>query len=373
MKDQERKDTNKVVLFDIDDAMLEDEKMDQFLKESIMKEADEIEEALNNDPDLTGYGASDDMFQAIVDQLKQQGVWEEEDAEHTDQAEHTNQEDQPERPDQTEQTNSEGQPERPDQTEQANNEGQPERPDQTEQASQSDQPMSQEQLLSLLSEENRMDLEQGREQRRQKQNRMRRRRQVQKILGRTAAVLIVMGSLFGVAMNSDASRRLIINAWEGIRMNFNFQVAIDNLNEEASVRSKSKEEVEALNEIGERLGIPVIDLEYIPEGMTYLDCDIMEENVSATLFYSYQDKIFQVIMINRDLEGSSYYMLDNQMNQIETVLCDQNLEAEIWETNLEEEQPAYIAEIDTDAYRYILNGVISLDEMKKILNSAYFL
>ena len=62
--------------FSEDDPM--DKELDALLKEELMREADELEAQINNDPDLIGVGASDDLFQKIVGELKEKGIWEEE-------------------------------------------------------------------------------------------------------------------------------------------------------------------------------------------------------------------------------------------------------------------------------------------------------
>lgn len=56
---------------------LEDTELDALLEEELKREADELEARLNSDPKLIGVGASDDLFAKIVDSLKEQGVWEE--------------------------------------------------------------------------------------------------------------------------------------------------------------------------------------------------------------------------------------------------------------------------------------------------------
>ena len=77
---KDKREKNKISPFDITDEMLEDPELDAFLKESLKQEADEIEAELEEDVSLRGIGASDDMFDAIVEELKEQGIWEEESA-----------------------------------------------------------------------------------------------------------------------------------------------------------------------------------------------------------------------------------------------------------------------------------------------------
>lgn len=67
----------KILSFGIDEKIMEDPEIDELLKESLIKESDELERELNEKPELVGVGASDDMFLSIVAKLKEQGIWEE--------------------------------------------------------------------------------------------------------------------------------------------------------------------------------------------------------------------------------------------------------------------------------------------------------
>ena len=65
--------------------------------------------------------------------------------------------------------------------------------------------------------------------------------------------------------------------------------------------------------------------------------------------------------------------LDNEAVLRENIIIDQELEAKIWELNLDLEEETYVAEIGYKGCRYICNGMIPLEELEKILKSAYFL
>lgn len=69
---------NKIEPFYITDDMISDREMDEFLRQSMIEEADRLEEELNSDPELTGIGASDDLFLKIKARLQEMGAWEEE-------------------------------------------------------------------------------------------------------------------------------------------------------------------------------------------------------------------------------------------------------------------------------------------------------
>ena len=78
-------------------------------------------------------------------------------------------------------------------------------------------------------------------------------------------------------------------------------------------------------------------------------------------------------IINIEQEGTMYYALDNEAVLRENIIIDQGLEAKIWELNLDLEEETYVAEIGYKGCRYICNGMIPLEELEKILKSAYFL
>ncbi len=80
MKDENKKTEHdkKIVEFDIDETILEDSELDQFLRKSMQDAADVLEERLNNDPRLQGIDAPEGMFASIVRELKRLRLWQEE-------------------------------------------------------------------------------------------------------------------------------------------------------------------------------------------------------------------------------------------------------------------------------------------------------
>ena len=340
--------TKKVVPFDIDEKLLDDEKIDRLIKESLIEEADKIEAELENDPSLIGVGASEDMFQSIVARLKEQGDWEEE----KDVEENLN-------------NNQENVREIKEIKESEDKNDVLEDPKSEQEKL--------EELYQMLPEEDRHALELGKQVKKEKEIRRRKRKQRWKILKRGGVVAAVFLLVFGVSMTSEANRRLVFKAWDGLMFNLGFQLSTDYAGEKGSVQSKSKEEIAAIESISEKMKIPIIDFGYMPNEMIFQGYEIMEDGLEAILFYSYNDKIFSVNIINIEQEGTMYYALDNEAVLRENIIIDQGLEAMIWETNLELEDETYIAEIEYKGCRYICNSMISLEELEKILKSAYFL
>ena len=195
---KDKREKNKISPFDITDEMLEDPELDAFLKESLKQEADEIEAELEEDLSLRGIGASDDMFDAIVEELKEQGIWEEESA-----AEKEKQNPAPEQDEETEAVAE-----------------------------------SLESLYAKLPPEDREALELGRKAVQKEQKRKIRRRKRNKILKRGGTVAAALAVVFGLSMTSEANRRLVLRAWEGLMYNFGFRVATDYVGEENARRTR---------------------------------------------------------------------------------------------------------------------------------------
>ena len=61
----------------ITDEMLEEDNFDSKLREWLIKDADEIEKALESDHKLDGIEVPEDMLDKITASLKKKGFWEE--------------------------------------------------------------------------------------------------------------------------------------------------------------------------------------------------------------------------------------------------------------------------------------------------------
>lgn len=326
-KKQEKK--GKITSFEITEDMLSDSELDLFLKESLIREADEIEKALNEEETLRGVGASDDLFQSIVDKLKEQGVWEE-----------------------TQESNQNAS-------------------SSVRQAEYKEQDV----IYSMLSEEDRLNIEAGKKYRMQEELRKKKQKRRAKIIKRGGVAAAAIAVVFGLSMTSDANRRLMLKAWDGLMYNLNYRLSTDYVEEE-SVRSKTREEIEALEDIRKKLGAAVIEFEYLPEGMKYVSYDVLKHGKGAYIFYVWEDSAFNVTVTyvsNMNQNSSAYAVLDQNAEIIDTVQNEQNIQFNILETNQEFEKKMYAAEVQYNDFRYIMNGISSLEQMKKIVKYCIFL
>lgn len=366
-------DSEKIVLFDTNERILTDEQIDRLLTESLIKEADELEAELNQNQKLVGADVSDELFLIIVAKLKEMGVWEED--ETAGKAEHTNT---AERVEAEAYVNGQEYREYGKMKNAQNNDADKELQNaiksdkygETENLREGTSGKSLEELYALLPEEDRRALALGKRIREEKKLRKRKRRKVYKHAGIAAAVLVFV---FLGSMTSEANRSKVLKVWNGMMYNMGFRMVTTYMDEEKYIGGAEGEANKALEEIRQTTGMAVLSFDYIPEGMEYQRYEIMDDGSEAVVFYNYQEKIFSVIMIDKDKVSTGYYALDKNAVLKEIIINDQKIEAKIWKTNLQSKEETYVVEIDYNNYKYMINAMISLDELKKIVKFAFIL
>lgn len=309
---------------------LDDETMDRFLREGFKEEADELEERLNHDPKLTGIGASDDLFQKIVEELKASGDWEEDEEKEGEEIE-------------GEEIESE-----------------------TAREIKSQKEIEKEALYKLLSEEDREAMEYGYREKERAQQRAQKKKRRRKHLGQAGAAMIALVTVFGVGMSSEANRRLALQAWNAVRRNLGSNIAV-NYGEEVKRYNISEEERLAQENIKEELGILPIEFMYLPEEMGYLSYDIDHTGDCATIFYSYRNVMFATYAGKNINESVSYHQIDGEIQRKEIVLTlEQGIEIEL--RRLESDGEIYYeASFIHDEIYYYCGGFLPYEEIKKML------
>lgn len=378
MKEKKNKKTpeNKITRIHFGDSDPMDDQMDEFLKEEMMREADEMEARLNSDPDMIGVGASDDMFLKIVAKLKEKGVWEEEQEEIQDAAQEKEQVEQWDTAQKKERENGWDEVQKKEREERQEEIQKNERENGRDEVQKKE--WEKEQSADVLTAQRQQELiEKGlraeQQEQEQKEKKARRAKKMKRVIRRGSAAAAMVAVVFGVGMTSEANRRLVFKAWDAIALNLGLRIATNYVDEEKVVRSRTSEEVEAAKLISAELGISSIDLAYLPEGMEYLRCEIDEAGCYATMFFSYNEKIFTLEMIKIINEGVAYYSLDSEPEITSAHTEDQEIEAKIGKVNNDNGLETYIAQLEFNDCNYVLNGVISLEEMKKIIKFISFL
>lgn len=408
------KENKKIVPFDITRMDPEDLETDRFLRESVKEEADELEKRLNSDPSLIGVGASDDLFDAIVGKLKEQGLWEEEENK-TDESEVSDVKSE----EKLEEESARIAPETEsipksdverlqelsasgvDRVEKCAKNGSgcgkasgSEQIEDSRKVSDSEKALDSgksfdsgkasdsgeasdrgkaEEDHRILSEEEEALLELGRQTLKQKEKRAIRRKKWGHVLKRCGAVASVVIIIGGIGMTSEANRKVVMKAWDAVRENLRFRVSTDYVDTNDSVYSELVgEEKEAIEDISDKLGIMAPYFLYKPEGMTFLEYEIRPDDSNAVMIYMYEGKLFTVDMSGKQIEYNNYYSADDE----ETLIDSYDIveaKVEIRHASVETEPNAYIVEVRKQDSRYILNGVMPVEEIKKMIEYCIFL
>ena len=317
----------------IDGELLDDPKMDDFIWDSLKKEADELEEQLNSDSDLEKIQVPDDMFEKLVAQLKSEGVWEEEGTPQNSSEKTTHEES-------VKKTLQE-----------------------------TDSPEQDlERIYSMLPQEDQEALKLGKAVSEKKKRRAIKRKKRMKILRRAGAVAAAFVLVFCLGMTSDANRKLVMKVWDGVAEKFGLHMEIDHVDGENDLlESQIEAEEKAFEEIKEKTGLEEFDFSYLPEGMKFESLEVDDMTDEIVVYYLYDETIFCVQINRSEKQEASYNYLDGKFSFKENYVNSQNLEMEIWEAKQEGDNTVYAATFEHGDYYYMFNGEMEYEEFIKIL------
>lgn len=239
----------KISNMEVTDEMVSNPEMDRKLRESLKEEADKIAEELENNPELQDIKAPDDMYDKIVEKLKDQGIWEE--------------------------------------------------PSQTD-------------VYELLSEKDREALKMGQKMQVKRAKREKCRKKLGRI-GRSKAsmtVLIIVASLLAVGCGSEASRAYVQRMWSLV---VDGQVNIAISGRENNLRSTSVEEEKIYRKIKEKLGINPLVWTYVPDSMVLEKYELSEDTYSCAILYTVDEQPMTVQMYRHDQAISKVTKFDGEI------------------------------------------------------------
>lgn len=190
-----------------------------------------------------------------------------------------------------------------------------------------------------------------------------------KFLGMTAAAVISCFGLFGVSMSTQGGRSYVMdkaNEVLGDEKNTEIENSQDRL-------ISDRTEEEARNEIEEKLQVEVPQFFYLPDKMDFDSYEIDETAQSVYIKYR-KDDIYMYFVIQANYINSSGLYRNDEGDCVEKIESDlsNNIEAELWRIEDEEETPMYLAQWDYKNSYYRISGRITEDEMKKIIQDVMY-
>ena len=295
----------KISNMEVTDEMVSNPEMDRKLRESLKEEADRIAEELENNPELQDIKAPDDMYDKIVEKLKEQGIWEE--------------------------------------------------PSQTD-------------VYELLSEKDREALKMGQKMQVKRAKREKCRKKLGRI-GRSKAsmtVLIIVASLLAVGCGSEASRAYVQRMWSLV---VDGQVNVKISGGKNDIRSISTKEEKIYNKIKKAIGISPIIWNYTQNNIILEEYQIEKETYSCVIFYEINNKPMTVQMYRHDQANSKVTNFDGEIIQtvkIEDTDIDASIwqlrnweEGKAYVTQFEFEGGYYIitGEIDDEIFTNLIKNI----------------
>lgn len=369
---EEKRKTNKIVPMPTAMNDQEQDQVDSLILERLDREADALEEELNNDPSLAGVSLSRDFLNVIIGKLKEEGLWEEEEEGMEESG------DGEERDDDEEHDDDEGSRDDKRGKEEVGGKEAIENLEEiddleSQNSEENGVSMTQEdldRLYQMLPEQDRRAMEMGRRVEKRKEKRRRRFRRWGMPVGVAASLMVVV---CGVGMSSEANREWLMQTRDVILKNLGFKISTNFTDVEIVLNSKDIMEQEALHKIKEELNMLVPCFVEVPDGFEFLNYDIFPNNSEATILYSYQDKIITVSIYKMKNERVAYTGVDDNAVLRNTLENSQKATIEIWEINLGIPGESYLAEIEYEDGHYVISGIMSLDEIKKLAQSIFFL
>lgn len=211
-----------------------------------------------------------------------------------------------------------------------------------------------------LSDEDRHALEIGR-----KALRIGRHRKLFRRLG-VAAVLVL--SIFGLSMTSQANRLWLLKMWN--QMWGTEQVFEAQRWNEAEDYAPEMERM--YSDILEKTGIHAVQFFYEPEGMTfnsYVANDLLK---SAKIFYQYGDTILTVDMFQESQQTSNMVTFDGEVLEtieLETPCCGK---VTVMAISAPKDEIDYAAEFLYEGCQYTIYGILPKEEFLELIKNLHF-
>lgn len=219
------------------------------------------------------------------------------------------------------------------------------------------------------------ELEEGKSQKEEQENRNKRNKP-KKIYRRKrkkhwylvlAAVLVLVFAFGSVSVGSKSYWKELLDVIVGDE-----SVKVINVEDMDKQSTGDVDEVNAYNEIGDKLGIMVVQFLYKPQGMKLEKYKINQELGQAKMFYKYKDEsIRYTIYANREDSSIGAKEEDKLIEQYVVDLDKVKINVDVYK--LPEHENRYVASFEYKGIQYELKGTMEQQEFEKIIKKLYFL
>ena len=190
-------------------------------------------------------------------------------------------------------------------------------------------------------------------------------------LGKVAGVAgVCLLCVFAASMTSEANRNYWVRGFKYLTGNdTKIITGNDNENEDVNI-----DEYEAIQDIEDKLQINVPEFYYRPYGMLFLDYEISEVTFAAKMEYSYDNSVL-TFMFDKQDENTASNMKSTHGDEDDEIIVNnkEGIEVTIKENIAESEEKANLeAQWKKNGTAYNFSGRIELEELKKMLEQMKF-
>lgn len=181
--------------------------------------------------------------------------------------------------------------------------------------------------------------------------------------------LVAAAAMFGLSMTSEANRLRLLQTANEV-LGTGDLLNADNGDDRAM---SAGSEDEARQEIADTLNVEVPEFLYLPEGMEYKSCEMVEQVGYAKIRYSYEQGFLFLKISNSLSDMSQGSIKQNQEDEdaaeeIETLSGKMNFVIK----NTEEGKELYTASWEYKNVSYVFGGEVSREELVEILKNISF-
>lgn len=201
-----------------------------------------------------------------------------------------------------------------------------------------------------------------------KEEKMRNSRKHSAMVKAAMLVLVASGCLFAFSMRSEATRMWWLSSVEKI-IGSNRGNTVNN--DEERVYSEMTEE-EAAAEIEEKIGVPVPEFQYLPQGMSFdgFECD--ENTLVGRMQYVYEQHIVHLQIFSESGDSSYSWNFDGEILKDQELVTDYGV-VKVMEIKMSDDAGSTVlAEWIYENHQYELVGKVSFEEISMILENILY-
>lgn len=182
-----------------------------------------------------------------------------------------------------------------------------------------------------------------------------------------AAVLVLVFAFGSVSMGSKSYWKELLDVIVGDE-----SVKVINVEDMDKQSTEDVDETTAYKEIGEKLGITVVKLRYIPQDMYLVEYSIDQELRQAKLFYKYNNESIRYTIYANDNDSSLGAKAEDELKG-QYIVNVNGMKINVSIYNVPEYMERYVATFEYKGIYYELKGAMEKQKFDEILKNLYFL